>query len=148
MKFSAQEEHGLRCLLRIAKDYDIKKGITIPEISEAEGLTQHTTAKILRELRIAGFLDSERGHTGGYTLARAPEEITIAEVFNALGGRLFDDGFCSSHAGVPDICNHSIDCSIRSLWSIIQKSVDKVTNNLTLKDLMSTEEEVFLKLPD
>ncbi len=145
MKFSAQEEHGLRCLLRIAKDYDINKGVTILEISEAEGLTQHTTAKILRELRIAGFLESERGHTGGYTLSRSPEEIKVSDVFNALGGRLFDDDFCKDRAGVPEICNHSIDCSIRSLWSVIQTAVDEVTNSLSLKDLMQSEESVFEK---
>lgn len=137
MKFSAQEEHGLRCLLWIAKKYDINQGATIPEISEAEGLTQHTTAKILRELRLAGFLESERGHTGGYTLAVPPEKIIVGDVITALGGKLFDDEFCKSRGANNDICTHSIECSIKSLWHIIQDAVDGVVYKISLRDLMS-----------
>lgn len=146
MKFSVQEEHGLRCLLRIAENYETKQGITIPEISEAERLTPHTTAKILRQLRIAGFLESERGQSGGYTLAKPPDKIMIGEVFDALGGRLFDEDFCKTRAGNTSICTHSIDCSLRSLWYIIQKAVDDVTVNLSLKDLMKSEDELLKEL--
>lgn len=146
MKFSAQEEHGLRCLLRIARKYDLNEAATIPEISEQEGITQHTIAKILRELRLAGFLESERGHTGGYTLARAPENIKISDVFNSLGGRLFDDDFCKSRSGTMDLCTHTIDCSIRSLWGVIQNAVDNVVTNLTLRDLMSNEGELLKRI--
>ncbi len=147
MKFSVQEEHALRCLLRICEKYENNEVATIPEISEAEGISQHTIAKILRELRIAGFLSSERGHTGGYVLTKSPDKITVAEVFTAIGGRLFDDDFCKSRSGELDICTHSIDCSIRSLWSLIQTAVDKVITNLTLKDLMANEENLLAKFP-
>ena len=75
MKFSAQEEYGLRCLIRIARFYEMGKSLTIPEISRGEGITEHTTAKILRVLRLGGFLESERGHLGGYTLSRPPGKI-------------------------------------------------------------------------
>ena len=146
MKFSAQEEHGLRCLLKIAETYGSEHGITIPEISDAEGLTQHTTAKILRQLRIAGFLESERGQTGGYTLSKSPEKIMVGEILEALGGRLYDDDFCKTRTGTSTMCTHSIDCSIRSLWFIIQKAVDDVTINLSLKDLMKSENELLKDL--
>jgi Rrf2 family iron-sulfur cluster assembly transcriptional regulator len=52
MKFSTQEEYGLRLLLRIAKS-DSPNGFTIPELSEVEGLSAANTAKILRALSIA-----------------------------------------------------------------------------------------------
>ncbi|OGU54447.1 MAG: Rrf2 family transcriptional regulator [Ignavibacteria bacterium RBG_13_36_8] len=140
MKFSAQEEYGLRFLLRIGKYYGEKDGFTIPEISEAEGISQHTVAKILRLLRLGEFLESSRGQIGGYALKKPPEEINIGEVMTALGGKLFDDGFCRTHAGEKNICLNSIDCSIRSLWRMIQDSVDQVVNNLTLKDLLVSED--------
>jgi len=54
MKFSAQEEYGLRCLLRIAYSKS-PNGITIPEISEIEKLSQANVAKLLRILRLGGF---------------------------------------------------------------------------------------------
>ncbi len=142
MKFSAQEEYGLRCLLRIAKFYGTNKILTIPEISESEGISQHNTAKILRTLRLGGFLESERGQSGGYTLTRSPDQIYIGEVLTVIGGRLYDEKFCETHSGAADICTNSIDCSIRSLWKFMQEAIDKVVNNLTVKDLLGSESQL------
>lgn len=143
MKFSAQEEYGLRCLLRISKFYAVEKSLTIPEISRAEGFSEHNAGKILRVLRIGGFLESSRGQIGGYTLTRPPEQILVGDILKVLGGRLFDDEFCSTHTGALDICTNSIDCSVRSLWKMIQESVDLVVAGMTLKDLMAKESFLF-----
>lgn len=146
MKFSAQEEYGIRCLIRIGKYYDAGIAPTIPQISKDEKLSQHNVAKLLRALRIGGFLESERGQSGGYTLARKPEEIKIRNVMNALGGRLFDDEFCQNHAGAASFCTHTVDCSVRSLWKVIQDAVDTVIEKLTLRDLLGKEDDLFFKL--
>lgn len=147
MKFSTQEEYGLRCLIRIAKFQKINKPLTIPEISQFEGITAHNAAKILRNLRLGGFLESERGQIGGYMLAKKPEEIIISDVLESLGGRLFnEDEFCNTHAGVETICTNSIDCSVRSLWRIVQDSVDSVLKNTTLQDLLGSEQEFEIKI--
>ncbi len=143
MKFSAQEEYGLRCLLRIAKFYAVEKSLTIPEISRAEGISEHNAGKILRVMRIGGLLESSRGQIGGYTLTRPPDQISVGEILKVLGGRLFDDEFCSTHTGAMDICTNSIDCSVRSLWKMIQDSVDSIVSKMTLKDLMARENLLF-----
>lgn len=145
MKFSSTEEYGIRCLIRIAKMHKIGKALTIPEISKYEGITQHNTAKILRQLRLGGFLESERGQSGGYYLAKEPEQIKINEVLSSLGGRLFDSNFCENHAGKGDICTHTIDCSVRSLWKVIQNAVDTVVKDMTLRDLIGSEDETYEK---
>jgi len=139
MKFSTQEEYGLRCLLRIGKAN--VNGLTIPQISQLEGLSAANVAKILRVLRIGGFIESARGNVGGYKLSKAPEEIIVSEVLAALGGRLFEAGFCEDHKGAPQICTNSIDCSIRSLWKTVQNLLDGVLSKMTLKDLLGSEED-------
>lgn len=139
MKFSTVEEYGLRCLLRIAKFYEVGKSFTIPEIARVEGITEHTAGKILRQLRLGGFLESSRGQIGGYTLTRPPEKIFVGEVLQSLGGKLFDDSFCNSHSGIFDICTNSIDCSLRSLWRAVQNAVDSVVGNMTIKDLLANQ---------
>ena len=141
MKFSSQEEYGLRCLLRIGKAGS-QNGLTIPEISELEGLSTANVGKLLRALRLGGFIESTRGQSGGYRLARPAEEIIIGDVLAVLGGKLFEAGFCEIHAGIERICTNTIDCSIRSLWGVVQNLVDSVLNKLTLKDLLGKEEEV------
>ncbi|HRE09550.1 MAG TPA: Rrf2 family transcriptional regulator [Ignavibacteria bacterium] len=139
MKFSTQEEYGLRCLLRVAGEKG-EKGLTIPEISKAEGITTHNTAKILRALRLGGFLASSRGQIGGYTLSRPADEILVKDVLDFLGGKLFDAEFCNDHSGSDNICTHSVDCSIRSLWQMLQNAVDGVLKNMTIKDLLAKED--------
>ena len=72
MKLTANEEYGLRCLVRIGYAGD-GGSLTIPEISQAEGVSPAYAAKILRVLRKGGFVKAARGKEGGYTLARPAE---------------------------------------------------------------------------
>lgn len=145
MKFSAQEEYSIRLLLRIAKYHKLGMTVSIPELSKAEGISQHNTAKLLRLLRIGGFIESERGANGGYFLSKSADKIKIIEVLNFIGGRLFDEEFCNIHAGENDICNNSIDCSVRSLWRLIQSSIDNILKDLTLEELTESEDKLFMK---
>jgi Rrf2 family transcriptional regulator, iron-sulfur cluster assembly transcription factor len=143
MKFSTQEEYGLRLLLRIGKS-DSDKGMTIPELSEQEKLSEANVGKILRALRLAGFIESSRGQSGGYKLARTPNEILVGDVLTSLGGKLYESSFCDLHAGVENICTHSIDCSLRSLWKTVQTTLDSLLSKITLKDLLGNEQQVEL----
>lgn len=140
MKFTAQEEYGLRCLLQIAR-HDAGESLTIPEIARVEGLSIPNVAKLLRILRRGEFVKSVRGQAGGYILARPPDDIIVGEVLAVLGGRLFAQNFCELHAGLMQLCTHSVDCSIRSLWSTVQGVVDDLLSKTTLKHLLCGELE-------
>ena len=140
MKITAQEEYGLRILIRIAGCKDAE-GMSIPQLSEAEGISDHYIAKLTRILRMEGLINSTPGYKGGYVLARPSQKININEVLKALGGALFDKKFCGTHAGTLKLCTNSVDCSARSLWQMIQYSVDQLLDKVSLADLVSSEKE-------
>jgi Rrf2 family transcriptional regulator, iron-sulfur cluster assembly transcription factor len=140
MKITAQEEYGLRILVRIA-GYKDKDGMSIPQLSAAEGLSSHYVAKLTRLLRMDGFINSTPGYKGGYVLARPAKEIIINKVLKALGGCLYDTSFCELHPGTLKLCTHSVDCSTRSLWQMIQFTVDRLLDKITLDDLVNAEKE-------
>jgi Rrf2 family iron-sulfur cluster assembly transcriptional regulator len=140
MKITALDEYGLRILLRIARS-DNEEGISISQLSDLEGLSSSYVAKLARTLRKGGLIASNRGQKGGYVLAKPASEITINEALHALGGTLFDKEFCGSHAGDMAFCTNSVDCSIRSLWRMVQESVDQLLDKVTVEDLMATERE-------
>jgi len=140
MKITAQEEYGLRILLRIASCQD-EDGMSIPQLSEAEGISPHYVAKLTRVLRIDGFINSTPGYKGGYVLAKPANEIIINNILKALGGPLYDMEFCGNHAGALKLCTNSIDCSSRSLWKMVQFTVDQLLDKVTLHDLVHTEKE-------
>lgn len=140
MKITAQEEYGLRVLIRIAacKSPD---GLSIPQITDAEGLSVHYVAKLTRVLRIGGFINSTPGYKGGYVLAMPAHLIGIKQVLKELGGVLFSENFCGNHAGGLQLCTNSVDCSARSLWNVIQMTVDQLLDQITLHDLVNSEKD-------
>jgi Rrf2 family protein len=141
MKLSSLEEYGLRCLLELGRRTE-GDSLTIAEMSRREGISAPNVAKIMRVLRKAGLVNSTRGQSGGYVLARRPAEIPVSEVLSALGGRLYDSTFCDKHRGVVHHCTHLSDCSIRPVLRRVQDAVDQVLSALTLQSLLSTEAEV------
>lgn len=134
MKLSAQEELGLRCLLTLAA-CGPGGSMTIPEIARREALSPSHVAKLMGSLRRAGVVTSVRGQAGGYRLARPAGQVSVGEVLAALGGRLYEDGFCGRYSGLEADCVHEADCRLRLLWEKVQSAVDRVVGGVTLADL-------------
>ena len=86
MKITSTEEYGLRIMLTIARNEN-EQGMTIEDISKEEGISSTYAAKLLRLLRIEGFVESSRGKSGGYTLSRDASEIGVADLLSVLGGK-------------------------------------------------------------
>jgi Rrf2 family protein len=145
MKLSSQEEYGLRCLLQIARAGE-GASLTIAEVSERDGISAPNVAKIMRLLRRAGLVRSTRGKAGGYTLARSAAAVRVLDVLGALGGRLFDAGFCDRHSGLEVACLNTPDCSIRPVLRHIQEAVDQALGELTLQSLVAPEREVAVAI--
>ena len=141
MKVSAQEEYGLRCMLQFARRGrgGTTAPLTLAEVARGEGLTISYVAKLVRPLRRAGLIRSVLGRSGGYTLSRDPGQITVLEVLNAMGERLYSSEYCSRFPGDKDACTHLGDCGIRSLWGGIEGLLDRVLGRTTLSDLMGGE---------
>jgi Rrf2 family iron-sulfur cluster assembly transcriptional regulator len=141
MKITAQVEYGLRIMVRITRCTD-EKGLSIPQLSEAEGLSTNYVAKLTRLLRIKGLINSTRGHMGGYVLAKPATTITVNDTLKALSGKLFDKNFCDSHSGIMTLCTNSVDCSVRSLWTMMQTTLDNLLDKVTMADMIKNEKDV------
>lgn len=138
MKITSQEEYGLRVLLRIAKCRE-REGMTIQALSFAEGLSTPYVAKLTRMLRLAGYINSTPGNKGGYALSRPAVQININEVLKILGGSLFEKSFCEDYSGILKFCTNSVDCSIRSIWQMVQITIDNLLDKITLEDIIGSE---------
>lgn len=141
MKISAQDEYGLRILLQVAKAHP-EEGLNLSQISGLENISQAYAAKITRLLRIAGFIQSIRGQKGGYILAMPASDIKINHVLKSMGGAMYDEKFCGQHSGSLSLCTNSVDCSLRSLWTILQINMDKLLDQISIQDLMKSETQV------
>lgn len=140
MKITANEEYGLRIILRVARL--LSNGVdlvSLHDIAEAEGISVENTAAILSHLRESQLIESVRGKYGGYRLAKTPAQINLYEIINALSKGTFDFDFCNSHTGLMDACVHNSDCSVRSVWSNLTKLINNFLASITLEQLMQDE---------
>ena len=63
-----------------------ERPVPIKELAERREIPEQFLEQLFSTLRRAGLLTSHRGMRGGYTLSRAPEEISVLEVVQALDG--------------------------------------------------------------
>ena len=138
MRFTSQEEYGLRCMLQLARNEE-NGSLTIEEIAQSESLTVHYVGKLMRVLLMGGLVESTRGQKGGYQLMRPAVKVSIADVLTVLDGPLFRAHYCERFTGLESICVHSTECSVRALWSTIDLAVSRILDNTMLKDLVSGE---------
>lgn len=136
MKITAQEEYGLRCLLRVADQAD-GESIAAPAIAESEGLSLSYTQKMLRVLSKGGLVDSRRGSQGGYILAGAPDEITVGDAIRVLGGIFEVEDICERHTGEFDECANRCNCGIRPVWAHISRFVVETLDGISLAVLLN-----------
>src|SRR5690554_1959682 len=86
------------------------------ELAQVLKLGQPTVSKVLKLLTQHQLVTSSRGPKGGYMLGRPPEQISVAEVIDALEEQPFGLTECTA---VPGACLVEADCHIRTNWQRI-----------------------------
>lgn len=88
MNLSAKTEYACIAVLELALHYDAEKPLRVREIAESHGIPSRFLVQILLQLKSAGIVISERGATGGYRLARDPDQLSLADVMLASEAQL------------------------------------------------------------
>jgi Rrf2 family transcriptional regulator, cysteine metabolism repressor len=86
MKVSAKAEYACLALLALAQHGQATLPLRIREIAESHGIPERYLVQILLQLKGAGLVSSIRGASGGYRLARPPDQIALSEVLAAIDG--------------------------------------------------------------
>ncbi len=100
MKLSHKLEYACRVLAQLGRTYGQDKLAHIETLAAAEVIPANYLVQILNELRGAGLIVSKRGKQGGYALARAPRNISLTQIVEAVDGELLERSFeDSGHSG-------------------------------------------------
>ena len=103
------------------------------QVAAATHLSQPTVSKLLKALVRAGLVVSGRGSRGGYALARPDDEITAAQIIDALEGPVAITE-CSSPLGH---CSLEPTCQVRPAWQTINQSIRRALAQVSLADLQT-----------
>jgi Rrf2 family protein len=149
MMFSTKAEYGVRVMVALAQRAQANPDreepvMPLAEIAEHDGLPLAYLEHLVARLRKAGLIESRRGSRGGYMLARAPQEITMAEVVEALEGAIAPIECISQNADGSIVCSREQDpnhvCPTKLLWTRVRFSIVSTLMNTTLADLLPAPE--------
>jgi Rrf2 family protein len=118
--------------------------VSVREISERYPIPRRLLAEVLKDLAHAGLVESQRGATGGYSLTRSPDELTLAEIVAALEGSPALTS-CESHDGGHDTCGVVPVCPIRSPLSRIRAGIWSLMERTTLRSLLHAAPAIHLQ---
>lgn len=105
---------------------------TAPQLAQDTAVPLPTAAKVLNELAHGGILLSQRGAAGGYSLARAPEQISVLEIIRALEGPV---SLTACVEGSEVNCDVEALCPMRGNWDRVNTAIRAALASLTLKDM-------------
>lgn len=131
MKLSTKGRYGIKAMVDIALEYG-RGRLSVNQLAERQGVSVPYLEQLIASLKKACLVESARGASGGYTLARPPESISVGEVLRALEGTtaILD---CVGIDGTG--CTNACTCSARPLWLKLQQRIDDVLNTTTIKDM-------------
>jgi Rrf2 family protein len=128
---SNTSDYALRAVLVIAREYQ-QRTLRADEIAASTGAPRNYLAKTLNALAKAGVLTSARGPQGGFTLAVAPEQLTLARVIDCFETRK-PHTRCMLGGGP---CDPERPCAAHGKWSMITKSRREPLATTTVADLL------------
>ena len=122
-------------LMTAAARRDSGARLSATELAQETGVPLPTAQKLMGLLAGAGLLNSSRGAGGGFTLARPPKEISLADIVEAVEGPIAMT-VCSSHEGVSD-CALDAHCRVKPHMGVVGNAVRGALGAVSLDELAS-----------
>lgn len=127
MKLSAKSDYAARAVIGLARRFQSGDSVRVEDLAAEQGIPPNYLVQILIELKSQQIVKSLRGKEGGYLLARAPAEITMADVLRSVHGEVFDSPALSDIQCPPEL---------RAAWKKIQNSVEQAAGSITFQQLL------------
>jgi Rrf2 family protein len=128
VRTTAKADYAVRAAIELAS---AGEQLNAEQIAQAQEIPANFLENILRDLRRAGIVDSRRGQQGGYTLAKPPEEISLADVIRAVDGPL-----ANVRGQAPESLDyHGSAEKLRDVWVALRANVRAVLEQVTLADV-------------
>lgn len=130
LRISKLTDYGTVLLANLAENRGVV--CSAAEVASATGLALPTVSKLLKSLARSGLVTSTRGASGGYQLARHPDDISAADMIDALEGPVAITECSSSDSR----CQHEGVCSVGGAWQKVNIAIRRALEDVSLSDLL------------
>ena len=131
MRITAKADYAVRAAAELAAAAGEERPVKGETIATRQAIPQKFLENILSDMRQAGLVKSQRGVDGGYRLAKAPADVTVADVIRAVEGPL-----ASVRGEAPeDVSYDGAAAPLGDVWIAVRAALRGVTETVTLADL-------------
>jgi Rrf2 family protein len=134
VRVSAKSDYALRALIELAGavgDGAVPRPLSAEELGRRQEIPANFLQAILADLRRAGIVASQRGQSGGWRLARAAGEVSVADVIRAVDGPLV-----SVHGDRPEaVAYNETAKALQLVWIAARSSLRDVCEQVTIRAL-------------
>ena len=143
MNISMKSRYAVRALTELARLEQSQAGkpVRLGDIAESRDMPLQFLEQVFATLRRGGIVLSRRGASGGYTLARPADEISVLDVVAAL------DGVPSPAECTQGRCDQIDGCGASSVWIEAQQALEEVLGGTTIGDLLRREDALRTAAP-
>jgi len=122
-------------MLALARNYG-KGPMYLRDIAKTEEISQKYLSLLMITLKKVGLVHSTRGACGGYSLAKAPAQISFGEIVDILEGNCLVDCVRNPHA-----CSRVSVCTSRDVWTLVEKKISETLRAITLEQRLTELED-------
>lgn len=130
MKLTTKGRYAVTAMMDLAVHAGIKP-VPLADISQRQGISLSYLEQLFARLRREGLVVSTRGPGGGYRLSRAPREIAVVTVLNAIDERM-ETTRCHDQSN----CQDGAPCLTHELWFDLSRQIHEFLSRITLGELM------------
>jgi Rrf2 family protein len=138
MRLSTQSRYGVRAVFDIAY-HGWGKEVQIKDIARRQEISPRYLEQIFQKLRNGGILTSKRGPSGGYSLSRGPDKITVGAIIRVTEGGLAPV-FCVEPERSGKDCDRIAECVARLIWKEAGEKLEEFFDSVTIQDLCKKAE--------
>jgi Rrf2 family iron-sulfur cluster assembly transcriptional regulator len=140
MRLTTKGRFAVTAMIDLALRQD-KGPVTLAGISQRQEISLSYLEQLFGKLRRHEIVESVRGPGGGYSLARLPEEVTVADIIIAV-----DEPLDATQCGGKENCHgHSQEngsrCMTHDLWATLNTKMVDYLDSVTLKDLVDQQRQ-------
>lgn len=128
MEITTKGRYAVRIIADIARNEGY---VSANDIANRQQISVKYLEKIVGMLSKAKLVESMRGATGGYKLAKGPEEISVKDVLDAT-----DDSIKISTCLDNNVCPIADKCDTIGVWNTLNGIINNYLESVTLKDLI------------
>ena len=134
MKISTRGRYSLRMMIDLAQHYNDDEFVALKDISERQEISKKYLEQIVPFLNRSNLLNANKGHMGGYRLARDPSQITVRQILESAEGSL-NPVSCMDND--PNLCEKCNDCITLPIYKGLYDVVIKYFDSITLEDIIT-----------